>query len=119
MYYDNAASGTKVTLVYNVAGTRIYAAGPSYVRSAQFSGSLYRGSLFELPRHLLDFTISQRVFRSLQVKATVQNLLNQPIRMAEDFNTDFKYTKKAGSTATGISPAIPKRWILIPAGIMC
>lgn len=93
LYYDNAASGTKVTLVYNVAGTRIYAAGPSYVKSAQFSGSLYRGSLFELPRHLLDFTVSQRVFRSLQIKATVQNLLNQPIRMAEDFDTDFKYTK--------------------------
>ncbi|WP_162946270.1 TonB-dependent receptor [Chitinophaga barathri] len=93
VYYDNAASGTKVTLVYNVAGTRIYAAGPSFLRSAQFPGSLYRGSLFELPRHLLDFTVSQRVFRSLQIKATIQNLLNEPIRMAEDFDGNFKYTK--------------------------
>lgn len=92
LYYDNAGSGTKVSIIYNVTGTRIYAAGRAFTPSS-FGRSYFRGSLFELPRHLLDFTLSQRIFKSLQAKLTVQNLLDQPIQMAEDYDSDFEYTK--------------------------
>ena len=51
----------------------------------------FRGSLMELPRKSLDFAYTQRVFQHMQLKLSVQNLLNQPIEMAIDNNYTWKY----------------------------
>ena len=91
LYYDNAGSGTKVSAIYNIVGTRIYAAGTNYQYNSVIRTATQRGSLLELPMHSLDISISQRIVKSLQVKFSVQNLLNQEIRMAEDFNFTNKY----------------------------
>ncbi|EHQ27496.1 TonB-dependent receptor [Mucilaginibacter paludis] len=100
LYYDNAASGTKISAIYNVVGTRIYAAGQGYVPNSFINGSEYRGSLLELPRHLVDVSVSQRVVKSVQAKLAVQNLLNQSIMMAEDYNYTYKYEPETKVTGT-------------------
>lgn len=91
LYYDNAAWGTRMAVIFNTSGESIYAAGRGYRYNDFIYGPEYRGSLIELPRRLLDVSVSQRIVKSLQAKLSVQNLLNQSIRMAEDFNYSNKY----------------------------
>lgn len=95
LYYDNPGSGTKAGLVYNVVGERIYAAAIGFAKvshqTKSIKGARYRGSLIELPRHTLDLSITQRIGKGLQAKLAVQNLLNLPVEMAEDFNFTYKY----------------------------
>lgn len=91
LYYDNAAWGTKVSAIYNVSGTKIYAAGRGYSGNDFIIGPEFRGSILELPRHMLDVAVTQRLFNTVQGKISIQNLLNQEIKMAEDYNFTNKY----------------------------
>lgn len=91
LYYDNIGWGTRISAIYNTTGTSIYAAGRGYEFNRFGKGPTYRGSLLELPRHNLDIAITQRLIKSLQVKFSIQNLLDQDILMAEDFNFSNKY----------------------------
>lgn len=92
LFYENAASGTKLSVIYNTVGTRIYTAGMKNVTSSSIGGgSNYRGSLLELPRHSMDLSFTQRISKGLQMKLSVQNLLNEPVKMAEDYNYTWKY----------------------------
>lgn len=92
LYYDNAATGTRISVIYNVSGTSIYAIGRDYRYNSFVSGgSEFRSSLLQLQRHLVDLSISQRIVRSLQMKLGVQNLLNKPVQFAEDYNYSNKY----------------------------
>lgn len=95
LYYDNAGSGTKISIIYNVVGERIYAVAPVFIDEdfLGLEGPVYRGSQIELPRHLLDFSITQRIGKGLQAKLAVQNLLDKPVEIAEDYNYTYKYEK--------------------------
>lgn len=102
LYYDNAALGTKVAVIYSTSGENVYAAGRGYVPN-NFSGFEYRGSLIELPRHVVDISVTQRLIKSIQAKLSIQNLLNQSVRVAEDYNFTNKYEaeRKDGDKWTG------------------
>jgi len=103
LYYENSDWGSKVSVIYNVSGESIYAAGRGYKSTQSIKGSEYRGSLIELPRHMLDFSYTQRVAKSVQMKFSVQNLLNQWVRIAEDYNFTNKYEPlKVTKTAAGV-----------------
>ncbi len=91
LYYDNAAWGTRIAAIYNTSGENIYAAGRGYRYNDFISGPEYRSSLIELPRHVLDISVTQRLAGSLQAKLSIQNLLDQSVRIAEDFNFSNKY----------------------------
>ncbi len=97
LYYDNAGSGTKVALIFNQVGPNIYAASvgqkayDDVTQNRRYAGD--QGSLLELTRRQLDFSLSQRIVKSLQAKLSVQNVLNNAIQMAEDANFTYKYEK--------------------------
>lgn len=91
LYYDNANWGTKMAVIYNYVGQSIYAAGMGLKTTAY--GPEYRGSLIELPRNLVDFSYTQRIVKSVQIKFTIQNLLDQKMEMVEDYNFTNKYEK--------------------------
>lgn len=91
LYYENPGLGSKLAVIYNTTGTNIYAAGRGYRYNDFTRGATYRGSILELPRHTLDLSLTQRIVKSLQLKFSVQNLLDQEIKMAEDFNFTNKY----------------------------
>ncbi|RDC61861.1 TonB-dependent receptor [Adhaeribacter pallidiroseus] len=80
IYYDNTNAGTQVTAQYNVIGQRLTTAGNSFTAEQ-----------YELARHVIDLTITQRITRFLQVKLGVQDLLNQPFRIYRDVVPDQKY----------------------------
>jgi TonB-dependent receptor len=94
VYYDNAGSGTKVSIIHNMVGERIYAVAPYFEEDELLDvRPVFRGSLIELPRHLLDASITQRIATGLQAKLAVQNLLDKPVEIAEDFNYTYNYEK--------------------------
>ncbi len=95
IYYDNAGSGTRAAFIYNEVGERIYAAAVGRVAGVIVdpTSNGVQGSLIELPRKQLDFSLSQRIFKSFQAKFSIQNILNQSVSMVEDVNFSFKAEK--------------------------
>ena len=106
LYYDNAGWGMKVAFIYNYMGESIYAAGRDKTFNSFINGPEYRGSLIELPHQLLDFSFTQRIGKGVQVKFTVQNLLNEKTEMIEDYNFSNKYEHlvEIPSTEVGVLP---------------
>ncbi|CAM3736352.1 TonB-dependent receptor [Mucilaginibacter galii] len=104
LYYENAGAGTKLSITYNQIGPRIYAASVGKAATAA-NGPItaYPGdqaSLIELTRKQLDFSLSQRIVKSLQAKLSIQNVLNNSVQMAEDANFTYKYEKATVSYPT-------------------
>lgn len=98
LYYENGGSGTKISIIYNYIGPRIYAAAAGVSADAANSGGGIvqggsTGSLIELARGQLDASLTQRIVKSLQLKFSIQNLLNSAVQMAEDANYTYKYEK--------------------------
>jgi TonB-dependent receptor len=96
LFYEHPGTGTKMGVSYNVNGPVIYAKStvnpqsPSQRRD--INGLLStRPDLLRLPLHQLDFSITQRIIRSLQMKFTMQNILDQSYRIAEDHNYNQRY----------------------------
>jgi len=67
--------GTEVGAFYGVFGERIEAAGGSGVPDIK-----------QDPRHLVDLTLRQQLFRNLSMKVKVQNLLNSPYQWSQESN---------------------------------
>ncbi len=110
LFYENAGWGLKASATYNVSGTTIYAVSTVSTKDAHGNGtgiggypssqSFIRPNLIELPRHLVDLSVTQRLFRSLNVKLNLQNLLDESVRIAEDQDYNNKYTAEK---STGIT----------------
>src|SRR6202012_3069517 len=97
LFYENAGTGTKIGLTYNVSGARIYAKSSGNPNSKLQTGSdsiaikSIRPDLLQLPQKLLDLSVTQRIVKSLQAKFSVQNILNQAVTIVEDQNYNQKY----------------------------
>ena len=89
LYYDNPVSGTSINLSFNKIGDRI-----SEVGLGSLSNELEQG------RDLLDFSFSQSVFKRIETKFMVNNLLNENQVFFSDINGKRVITK---SYSTGIS----------------
>jgi TonB-dependent receptor len=94
LFYENVGTGTKLGLVYNVNGPSIYAKSVRTLADSSRDDTYYRPDLLQLPMHLLDFSITQRLIKSLQVKLSVQNILDQSYRIVEDMDFNQRYNKE-------------------------
>ncbi|MBC7447883.1 MAG: TonB-dependent receptor, partial [Hymenobacteraceae bacterium] len=82
LFFQDDESGWLASALYNVAGPRIFAVG-----SISQDPDIY-----EMPRHQIDLTLAKRFGPHLEVKAGVQDLLNQRVQLTQDSNTDGKIT---------------------------
>lgn len=107
LFYENPSSGTKASLMYNVSGPTIYAI--SVNSTAESTGGatgsigqkIIRPNLLEVPVNLLDFSLTQRLYKALNARLNVQNLLNnRSYKIVEDQNYDQKYTPENPVQAT-------------------
>lgn len=80
--YDNPAWKTQATLLYNVASKRIMAAGV-----------LGAPDKYEQPVHQLDFVLSQNLYKGLSVQASMQNLLDDDIRITQGDEITRQYRR--------------------------
>ena len=82
LFFQDDESGWLASALYNVAGPRIVAVG-SLSQNPDY---------YEVPRHQVDLTIAKRFGPHLEVKAGVQDLLNQRVQIKQDTNGDGKLT---------------------------
>ena len=88
--YDNPGLGLRISTTYTESGTNIYAVGATRAEPPGATSSP-RGSIFELPRGLLEAAITYSVGSAWRLKLSGQNLLNEGVRFAQDENFDAKY----------------------------
>jgi TonB-dependent receptor len=80
-YYANEENGTQISVLYNVAGPRIFAVG-----------NVDNPTLFEAPRHVVDLVATKRLTPHWELRAALQDLFNQPVKLAQDTDRDLKYS---------------------------
>ncbi len=88
--YNNIDKDLQVNILYNIIGKRIYSAGFRELDGVTISYP----DVYEMPRHLLDITISKRLSHNLSVKAGVSDILNQTIQLLQDGNNDGRLDRR-------------------------
>jgi outer membrane receptor for ferrienterochelin and colicin len=79
LYYQNDESGLQISSQYNVFGKRI-----AFVGDQEFP------TQWEMPRHVVDLTISKTIGERTELRFGVSDLLNAPLILKEDANLDNK-----------------------------
>lgn len=85
LFYNLPETGIQANILYNIIGPRIYVIGDNVLSS----------NVFEMPRNVLDFNLL-KTFGKIEIKAGVQDLLNQPFQLRQDTNRDNKITDSDG-----------------------
>lgn len=83
LYYHKKESKLQASLIYNVIGKRIYAVG-----------TYGTPDIYEMPRHLLDFTLVKGIGRNVEVKAGIQDILSQHLILRQDSDENGKVNLK-------------------------
>mgnify|MGYP002777784630 CR=1 FL=1 len=86
LYYANER-GWQANLLYNVFGPRIFAVGDK----------INNPTIYEMPRHVVDFNVSKVFKKRLEVRLSIQDILNQPVRLSQDFNRNGKIDRDVTS----------------------
>jgi TonB-dependent receptor len=84
--YNNPAKKLQINALYNVIGKRIYAVGNNY-------GYQYP-DWYEMPRNVLDLSISKEIGKKLLLKGGVSDLLNASFVVIQDGNQDNVFDVK-------------------------
>ncbi|HRE50400.1 MAG TPA: carboxypeptidase-like regulatory domain-containing protein [Flavitalea sp.] len=77
--YSNPKSGWQVNAAYNIFGKRIYAVGSNLFPT-----------IYELPRHAADITVTKQLYQDWSVKLGIQDVLNARYKFYQDTNRDNK-----------------------------
>lgn len=82
VYYQDNDNGLMVSVLYNVIGKRIVVVG------------LDTPDVYEMPRNVVDLMVTKNIGRHVQLKAGIQDILNQKI-VEKQF---IEYKNLAGET---------------------
>lgn len=80
LYYDQEEWGTKVSVLYNITGQRLV-----------YAPTRFWPATYEMPRHIIDLTLRQRINKLMEFRIAVQDILNQPRRLYRDYDRDQVY----------------------------
>jgi TonB-dependent receptor len=80
LYFEHPQWGTKISLLYNILGQRLV-----------YAGTAFFPSTYELPRNVVDLTVRQQVTKYLEIRAGVQDILNEPRKLYRDYDGDEKF----------------------------
>jgi outer membrane receptor for ferrienterochelin and colicin len=48
---------------------------------------------YEMPRHVIDLTVRQRITKHIEMRAGVQDILNQPVRRYADYDRNEYWSR--------------------------
>jgi len=77
LIYTSDSSGLSVSLQYNVYGRRLFAVG-----------TFGTPDIYEMPRHMLDLTVSKTISRRVDMRLSIQDILNARYYLMQDSNED-------------------------------
>ena len=81
LYYNQSEYNLQCNLQYNIVGRRLFVVGTEGTPD-----------VYELPRNVIDLTITKGFGKNIELKAGVQDLLNQAVVLRQDSNEDGKTT---------------------------
>jgi len=82
-YYSDHERSLQVSLLYNVIGKRIFMIGYDDYPE-----------IYEMPRNLLDLTISKGITGKLELKAGIRDIFNQEALLLQDGNQDGVFERR-------------------------
>lgn len=85
LFYNNQSGTLSMALLYNRIGKRIIGVGRT-VGLAGADDSANIPHSYEMPRNVIDFTVSYRVNRHLELKATARDILDEKITFKQFTN---------------------------------
>jgi TonB-dependent receptor len=97
IYYADPVSNWQFNVLYNVFGQRIFTVG-----------NMENPTVYEMPRNIIDLNISKKFRSNLEIRLGIQDILNQPIRFAQDFNRNGKIGKDVTSQTANADQDIRK-----------
>ena len=80
-YYAHP-KGWQANILYNVFGPRIFAVGNADTPT-----------IYEMPRNVLDLNVSKVIRKRMEFRLGIQDILNQAVRLEQDYNRDGKIGK--------------------------
>ncbi|HNQ12973.1 MAG TPA: TonB-dependent receptor [Bacteroidia bacterium] len=83
LFYDQEKSGWQGSVMYNVIGERVYVAG-----------SYGTPDIYEMPAHSLDVSVGKKINDKINLKASVQNLLNSKYKLMQDSDDNGEINSK-------------------------
>jgi len=78
-YFTSDNQKLNITTLYNVYGKRIFMVGDALFPS-----------IYEMPRHVLDLTASYQIAKKVNLRASINDILNYQTRFVQDSNRDGK-----------------------------
>lgn len=83
IYYDNDSTGWQFSALYNVVGPRIAIVGIPGIPE-----------VYEMPRHVIDLSVTKQLSNGISVRFGIQDLLNQSYYLLQDANNDKVLSKE-------------------------
>ncbi|AKD58110.1 TonB-dependent receptor [Spirosoma radiotolerans] len=97
VYYAAPNSGWQWNVLYNVFGQRIFTVGNSQ-----------NPTVYELPRNVIDLNLTKQFNKKVELRLGIQDILNQNVRFAQDFNRDGKIGSDVTSQTAGADQMVRK-----------
>lgn len=96
LYYQNDEKGFMFSLLYNVIGKRIVAVGRPSPNQWEDIPDVY-----EMPRNVIDLTLTRMIGKKIEIKGGIKDILNQPVKYAQNVNTWVDMNKYAQGVDNG------------------
>jgi outer membrane receptor protein involved in Fe transport len=96
LFYYNDNNGLMITALYNIIGKRIVAVGRPSPNQWEDIPNIY-----ELPRSVLDFAVSKKLTRKVELKLGIKDVFNQRVLLTQSVNTTVNMEEVTGGTETG------------------
>ncbi len=93
LFYRDLEKKLQVNVLHNIIGKRIMVIGTSYIPDT-----------YEMPRHLLDITVTKGIGRHFEIKAGVRDLLKPAVILLQDANEDGVFDKRKDQMIEKFTP---------------
>jgi len=91
LFYQGEKNGLMVNLIYNIVGKRIVAVGRPSPNQWEDIPDIY-----EMPRNMLDLSISKKIGQKIEIKGGIKDLINQKFQYEQNVKANVDMTKYSG-----------------------
>lgn len=97
LFYQNDNKGLMISLLYNVIGKRIVAVGRPSPNEWEDIPDIY-----EMPRNVIDLTVSKMIGKKIEIKGGIKDLLNEKVNYVQTINAKVDMHNYGKGSVEGI-----------------
>ncbi len=98
LFYNNEDKGFQVSLLHNIVGRYIGVVGFTN------QGITSYPDIYQMPRHVLDLSVSKNLGKRFNLKAGISDIINQPFLMLQDENLNGNFERNDDWTFNNFRP---------------